>query len=184
MDIKKIYKNILSSNYKYLILISFVGIFLIFISTTKKREKPNKTKVEKTNFQNSEEYATHLENKLNKIISKIKGVGRSEVLVTLENGFENIYANSEKTATNSNENFSGKMSTRNDSQKDIAMKDTKEGKQPVVITQKEPKIKGVLIVCEGANDGLVVEQIHDAVLRSFNIKANQLSVVKRTENLR
>lgn len=178
MDIKKLYKKMLSSKYIYVILIGFVGIFLIFISTIKKKEPHQKTKVENKSFQNSEEYTKHLETKLNNIISKIKGVGRSQVLVTLENGVENIYANSEKTATNSNENLSGKMSTRNDSQKDIAMVDTKEGKQALVVTQKEPKIKGVLVVCDGADNSLVVEQVYDAISKPLNIKRNRLSVVK------
>ena len=70
------------------------------------------------------------------------------------------------------------MSTRNDSQKDIAMVDTKEGKQALVVTQKEPKIKGVLVVCDGADNSLVVEQVYDAISKPLNIKRNRLSVVK------
>ncbi len=179
MDFKKKFQRLINSKYKYVVLIGIIGILLIFLSTTNaKKENIKKQKTEKLEKQNSEEYINHLETKLNNIISKIEGVGRSEVLITMENGIENIYANSEKKATNSNENVSGKMSTRNDIQKDVVVIDTHEGKQALVVTQKEPTIKGVLIVCDGADNISVVEKVTNAVSRSLNIKKNRLSVVK------
>jgi len=173
------FKKLINSKYKYVVLIAIVGIFLIFLSTTNsKKENIKKPKTEKLEKQTPEEYVEQLEKKLNNIISKIKGVGRSEVLITIENGVENVYANSEKKATNSNENVSGKMSTRNDTQKDVVVIDTHEGKQALVVTQKEPTIKGVLVVCDGADNVSVVEKVTDAVSKSLNIKKNRLSVVK------
>lgn len=173
------FKKLINSKYKYVVLIAIVGIFLIFLSTTNsKKENIKEQKTEKLEKKTSDEYVEQLEKKLNNIISKIEGVGRSEVLITIENGIENVYANSEKKATNSNENVSGKMSIRDDTQKDVVVIDTHEGKQALVVTQKEPTIKGVLVVCDGADNVSVVEKVTDAVSKSLNIKKNRLSVVK------
>lgn len=179
MDFKKKFKNLMNSKSKYVVLIGIVGILLIFLSTISSKKEPiKKEKTEKLTSQTSEEYIKQLEVKLNNIISKIEGVGRSEVLITMENGVENVYANSEKKTTNSSENISGKMSTRDDTQKDIVVIDTHEGKKALMVTQKEPTIKGVLVVCDGADNVSVVEKVTDAVSKSLNIKKNRLSVVK------
>lgn len=179
MDFKKQYQKIMSSKLKYIVLLGLVGVLLITLSIANKKEKISKEKIQKkSNTTNADEYVKKLENKLNKIISKIKGVGQSEVFITIENGIENIYANSEKKSTNANENFSGKMSKKDDLQKDVVIVDSNKGKQALVITQKEPTIKGVLVVCDGADDICVVEQVTNAVCKSLNIKKNRMSVVK------
>lgn len=181
MDLKKQLKKIMSLKSRYIIFLGILGIILIIFSTfgTKKKEKKtDETVFANTNITDIEKYSKQLENKLNNIISKIKGVGKSQVLITMENGIENIYANSEKKATNSNENFSGKMSKRDDVQKDVVIIDDHSGKKALMVTQKEPKVKGVLIVCEGADDISVVEQVIDAVSKALNITSNRISVVK------
>ncbi len=179
MDFKKQYEKIMSSKLKYIVLLGLIGILLIVFSITTKKENKSKEKTQnQSNTITTDEYVKKLEDKLNNIISKIKGVGQSEVFITIENGIENIYANSEKKSTNSNENFSGKMSKKDDLQKDVVVIDSNNGKQALVITQKEPTIKGVLVVCDGADDVYVVEQVIDAVCKSLNIKKNRMSVVK------
>ena len=180
MDFKKQLEKLMNSKLKYVFLLCLVGIILILISTTtKKKENTQKEDAKKTyKTMDAKEYEQQLENKLKDIVSKIKGVGKSDVFITLENGVENIYANSEKKTTNSNENFSGKMSKKNDLQKDVVVIDGNKGKKALMITQKEPTIKGVLVVCEGGDDVNVVKQITDAISKSLNIKKNRLSVVK------
>ena len=183
MNFKEQLKKIMSFKFKhnYIMLLGFIGIFLIAFSTlTFKKKDENKQEEIKNcfNHNNTDEYAKQLENKLNNIISKIKGVGKSEVFITIENGIENIYANSEKKTTNSNENLSGKMSKKDDSQKDVVVIDSNEGKKALIVTQKEPKIKGVLVVCEGADNIKVVEDVTQAISKCLNIKKNRLSVVK------
>lgn len=180
MDFKKQLEKLMNSKLKYVVLLGLIGIILILISTTTKKKENTKKQEAKETYKamDTKEYEQQLENKLKSIISKIKGVGKSDVFITLENGIENIYANSEKKTTNSNENFSGKMSKKNDLQKDVVVIDGNKGKKALMITQKEPTIKGVLVVCEGADNVHVVKQITDAVSKSLNIKKNRLSVVK------
>jgi len=189
-NFKKYYEKIMSSKSKYIILLATIGIILIVFSTfTTQKNKKNEIK-DKDNekvrcnegVSQTEEYTRKLEMKLAKIISKIKGVGKSDVMITLENGVENIYANSEKKTTNSNENFSGKMSNRNDLQKDIVTIDGKKGKEALLSTQREPKIKGVLIVCEGGGSSYVVKKVTDATKSALNIGLNAISVSERSKS--
>lgn len=181
MNFKKYYEKILASKSKYIIVIGFIGIFLITISAfSTKKTKPEPKEVSSTSFTttNSEEYVNKLENKINSIISQIQGVGNSKVIITLEKGVENIYANSEKKATNLNENLSGKMSKRDDIQKDVVIIDGTQGKQALIVTQKEPTIRGVIIICEGADNPKTVADVVNSVSKCLNIGTNRLSVVK------
>ena len=181
MKYKKYYEKILASKSKYVIIIGFIGIFLIVLSTFTTKKTEPKTKEVSSNYfttTNTEEYVNKLENKINSIISQIEGVGNSKVIITLEKGIENVYANSEKKATNSNENFSGKMSKRDDIQKDIVIIDGTQGKQALIVTQKEPTIRGVIIICEGADNPKTVADVVNSVSKCLNIGTNRLSVVK------
>ena len=48
-------------------------------------------------------------------------------------------------------------------------------------TQKEPTVKGVVVVCEGADNSVIVNRVTDAVTKSLNIKTNRISVVKKQQ---
>ena len=183
MKFKKYYEKIMASKSKFIIIIGFIGIFLIALSTfsTKKKDEKEKTTLcDKNRSTDMDEYVSKLENKVNSIVSQIDGVGQSKVIITLENGIENVYANSQKKATNTNENFSGKTLKRDDIQTDVVLVDsgTGAGKQGLIITQREPKIRGVMVLCEGGDNVKTVANVVDAVSKCLNIGTNRLSVVK------
>ena len=183
MDFKKIFENLFASNTKKTKLITFLallGIMLITLASFWPTNKNSKNKTLKNNFVETDInlYANQLENKINNIIKKIEGVGNCKVLITMENGIENIYANSEKKISNLNDNMSGMPTKQSDIQRDVALVDGNEGKQALMITQKEPTVKGVVVVCQGAENGLVAKRVTDAVSKALHIKINRLSVVK------
>ena len=183
MEFKKYLEKLLYSKEKtkYILIIGMVGILLISISTLLPKNSNDKNMCGESKNLNlsTEAYVQQLEQKINSMISQIEGVGNSEVVITLENGVENVYANSERKTSDSNENASGKQTNRNNTQHDVVIVDGSGGKQALIVTQKEPSVKGVVVVCEGADNSLIVKRVSDAVTKSLDIKTNRVSVVKR-----
>ena len=183
MNFKKNFENLISSNSKKTKLITFLallGILLITLASFIPTNKNTKNKNLKNNSTETDinTYTNKLENKINNIVKQIEGVGNCKVLITMENGIENIYANSEKKMSNLNENISGTPSQHNDVQRDIVLIDGNEGKQALMVTLKEPPVKGVVIVCQGAENELVAKRVTYAVSKALKITINRLSVVK------
>lgn len=181
MDFKKSFEKFFSkkSIAKYIVMIGFIGILFILISGLLPQKSETKNSVAVSNAATTtEEYTILLEQKINNIVSQIDGVGNSEVVITLENGVENVYANSNRKTSDSNESSKGQSAKRSDTQQDVVIVDGSGGKQALMVTQKEPTVKGVVVVCEGADNSLVVKRVTDAVTTSLNIKTNRVSIVK------
>lgn len=183
MELKKYIDKLMLSKdkTKYVLIIGMVGILLIATSTLipKNSDEKNENISSKNISVTTEAYISQLEKKINSMISQIDGVGNSEVVITLENGVENVYANSERKTSDCNENISGKSTNRNDTQHDVVIVDGSSGKQALIVTQKEPTVKGVVVVCEGADNSVIVKRVTDAVTKSLDIKTNRVSVVKK-----
>lgn len=184
MEFKKKFELWVSSKSNKAKLITILGLFgicLIALSSlfpAKETSKKHNEELTNSNSTSLENYVNCLELKIDNMVRQIEGVGNSKVLITMEKGIENVYANSEKKLTNSNENLSGAPSQRNDIQRDVVVIDGNNGKQALIVTKKEPTVKGVVVVCEGASNGSVAKNVTDAISKSLNIKCNKISVVK------
>ena len=189
MDFKKILIKFSSSKNKanIIILIGFLGIFLIAFSSFRHKFKNAKNSAKTTSSIKSassiEEYTNILESKIKKMVSQIEGAGSCDVTITMERGVENVYANSEKKTQNHGENLSGKPSIQDNVQRDVVVIDDSGGKHALMVTQKEPIVKGIVIVCEGANNPAVAKQIHDAASKALATPANRISVVKGSSKM-
>ncbi len=49
---------------------------------------------------------------------------------------------------------------------------------PYVIQETYPEIRGVLVVAEGGDDPVVVQQIQEAVMALFRVEAHKIKVMK------
>ncbi|MEG1849604.1 MAG: hypothetical protein RR197_03515 [Oscillospiraceae bacterium] len=128
------------------------------------------------------QYTTATEQRLETLLSGIGGVGRARVMVTLENGVEMVYAKDEKQSadkTMSYENASpAKVQEKTDAQQSYILVDSIGGKrQALVVTQLEPKIMGVVVVCPGAGSAVTRERVTDAVTTALGIRSIQVCVV-------
>ena len=94
-----------------------------------------------------------LEQRLEKIVSGIDGTGRCRVMVTLENGVKYVYADVAGTAG---------MTGRD---------------AGALVTELQPTVKGVAVVCEGGNDEGVRRRVTEAVTAVLHITANRVCVV-------
>ncbi len=117
-------------------------VYFIFLSPNKTEEDTGSTQIDATEqtFSSSEEYTSYLENKLKNVITSLKGVGDAKVMVTLEKGFEYVFATEEEIKTSSNGTTITTVT--------IVMVDG----QPVIKEEIYPIVEGIVVVADGAGD--------------------------------
>lgn len=119
-----------------------------------------------------------LEEKLQQVLAKIKGVGDVSVSVTLASGSRTEYAvnasNTVNTTEESDADGSTKSTTQSTNSGTIVFEDKDES--PVVVQESRPRVQGVLIVAEGGDDTEVRSQITAAVAALLDIPVHKITV--------
>lgn len=152
-----------------IIILGIIGILLIFLSEFFSKNETDIT--EKNNVFSIEisENAAELENRLGEAVSKIKGAGKTEVLITFQSSDEYFYAKNSYEDIDENE-----KSSKNE----YVIVEGKNGDEPVFLKKSEAKIRGVLVICEGGKSPLVCEKIIEAVCALLDIPSNKVSVAE------
>ncbi len=111
-----------------------------------------------------------LEERIATLIRQVDGVGDCHVMVTLESGSRLVYA-ADRTYSIAAENDSG-------SEK-ILLIETDGGPAGLLVTEIQPSVKGVAIVCDGGGDPAVCRQVTGLVSAAFNISSGRICVAKQ-----
>ncbi len=178
LDFKKI---IFSKNAA--IILAVVGIVIIFLSDML-FSSDNSNKVDIINETKSDaKFIEDNEKKLKNIIEQIQGVGKCEVMITLEIGGEYIFAVEKKTnqnTVNEKESTTEKKQTIEDTEnKIIIINDNNGGEKPIIVKEILPKIKGIAIVCEGGDKLIVKNRIIETIKTLLDVPINSICVLKK-----
>lgn len=169
---------------RLLLIAGAAGILLIFLSTIWPQNKSPAAQTAKNSVEEATvQYIGKMEQRLLDIVGKIDGVGSMQVMVTLENSVEYVYATQERKNTDKSEDLSGSSTTRtserDDTEKSIIIIENAEGgKEALLRTQIEPTIKGVVIVCEGGDQVAVQKRVTEVVTTALNISSRRVCVSK------
>lgn len=180
---KFFYKFLSHEKNKNLILIlGLAGISLIFISNFFRDKEPNPKKTPEIKS-NSDQYSERMEQNLEGIVSNIQGAGKAKVLVTLENSIETVYATEEKKNKEAAEDKTNGETTRKKESDDcekkyITVKDSEGTEHALAVTEIQPKIKGVIVVCPGGDNPTVQQKIINAVTAALSVPSNKVYVTK------
>ena len=150
---------------KAAVIIGLIGILLLGISELTPKRSNNSEK-QQTSYS---DYTNDLEEKTEKIISSIEGVGKCNVMITLKNSNESVFA---KNIQQNSEN--GNYS----SQSEYVLYNGQNGETPVLIKEFFPEIKGVAVVCSGADSIAVREEIIKCISSLYGISSAKISVSK------
>ncbi len=171
---------------RIIVTIGILGIVLILLSELL---APKSKIVNEVNSQESSLSVSNekLEQQVYALVTSIDGVGRAKVMVTLDTSVEYVYAKEQKSDTDVtkdiSENGNAKTSQKDKTEEKYIFVDGSVGQQPLLTTEKAPRVKGVVVVCEGGDDKLVQSRIIDAVTTAFDIGANRVCVTRMaTEN--
>ncbi len=161
---KDFVKMIKNKHIQLLIIIFIIGTVLMTCFNTSEKEK---VKVEAVGAQNESE-----EEKLSGILSEISGVGDVSVMVTYYGTGEKDIAYETKSETANNE----ERSERSEDKKAV-MSDG----EPVIVRETYPKVKGVIVIAEGADDVQIKRAISDAVVAVLDVPAHRVCIYGKEE---
>lgn len=119
------------------------------------------------------EYCAQTEQRLAEVIAEVQGVGRVKVMLTLEGSDEKIYAVDEKI-----EEKSGGDTAQKNVQSEYVLIDGSRGDEGMILKTNTPKVKGVIVVCDGGGNADVSNQVTKAVGTALGIGANRISVLQ------
>ena len=163
---------------KIIVAVGLVGMGLILASNFWTPKSDKQVAAAKAS---AEEFVAKTEAKLAALVGSIEGAGACQVMVTLENGVEYVYATQDKINTNRVEDTNGdsnKVSQKDDSEKSIIVVDTDQGRQGLLVTEIQPTVKGVVVVCQGGDNAAVSQRIVDAITTALNISSKRVCVTK------
>ncbi len=141
-------------------------------------EKPGESQSYETD--DAWSYEKDLEN----ILSKIKGVGNVDVMITFASTVEDVPAfQTERSENGTSERDSG-GGTREINQSTLKETIIYEeipggGKKPVVVKKMMPEVKGVVVAADGAHDPVVRESICKAVQALLDVPLHRIQVFER-----
>ena len=121
-----------------------------------------------------------LESKLEKILSKIQGVGEVQVCINYQESAEVVAMYNENSKTSSKEETDTSGGTRKieeiDTQKDIIYKENNGEKTPITKKVIQPKIEGAIITAKGANNAETKTNIIQAVEAVTGLATHKIQV--------
>ncbi len=170
-----------------IILIGFAGILILLLSETWGKPddvKPDGEQTTNIQTQNDNEYTyvEDIEKKLGDLIRSIEGAGRTKVMVTLENGVEQVYATQDKTKSSSSSSSEGSFEESLDNENEyIVIKTNDDSETGLIVKIIQPSIRGVAVVCDGADSAVVKQNIVEAVTAVLGISSAKVSVAKMAE---
>lgn len=172
MTAEKYFKNKENTKPILLIVVLFVIVFLLLFTKNEKNEKSSDNYTD--DYKKLCDYTERAQGELEEIIGTITGAGTSRVMLTFESSFESVYANNAKLLEDVE---SGTFPGSKTSEKEIVLAgDRINGETPILLKEICPRVKGVLVVCEGGDDIGVCEQIKNAVSALFGISASKVCV--------
>ncbi len=136
------------------IITAILGVLLIVVGgiSTKKEE----SSYEKIDYKS---YTNELEKKLESFLMSIDGINKVEVIVTLENSSEQVYAQNQTTY-------------------DFLTITSDNGESPVYITEIYPIVRGVAISCTNGGDDEVKMKINRLISAYLGISSNRIEIVE------
>ena len=158
--------------YRVVLILGIAGMVLIGASAFREK-KPTSPQAD---ISDTAHYIAQMEDRLERMVSSVRGAGRAEVMITLQNGVEYVYANEQKINSDHTESDS-QTSVRDDSHKTVVTVDNGTGKSGLLVTEIQPVIRGVVVTCEGAADETVAALVGQAVCTALDITEKRVCVI-------
>lgn len=147
-----------------------------FSPTSNSEIKTNRKELQKSDPEST------MEKKLTRILSNITGVGEVAVNVTLKTGPEYKYAKNDDLSTQETKEEANDGGTRSikkrEEQREVVIIRKNDGSEEAVIKKKtKPKIKGVMVVAQGADSSYVKADLISAIKTGLGVPAHKIVVL-------
>lgn len=180
-SILSILSQLMESNKKIKIAIYsgvvIIAVFIFFLSrgggASAKSKQDDASNVNSRNPGSELTEVRELEQRLETILSSMNGVGRVKVMITFESTSELIIATEDESNESGNSSSSGSRP---------ATLSGSGGESPIILTQINPKIRGVVVIAEGASSISVKMDILAAASTVLGVKENCVEVFEMNRN--
>lgn len=146
-----------------------VGVILLLIgnhAVGEKEKDDSSMPDEEHRAMSMEEYRAALEERMAFICAQVAGVGEVNVIVSLEGGYEYVYAYDEKyTASGQSTSY--------------IIIGSGSGESLVYLTERVPAITGIGVVCTGGGDVEVRREVTSLLSAAFGVGTNKIYVTER-----
>ena len=125
-----------------------------------------------------------VEERLKNVLSCIRGAGRVEVMITYETNGEIVTAMTTSTNTNTSESVDGDRESsqqQTTESSEPAKVDGSAGDEPIVLMERQPTVRGVIVVAEGAADIAVRLDLQRAVRAVLDVPITNIEVFELGE---
>ncbi len=161
-----------------LLILVLVGLILIVISIPSERKEDRTEEPEET--YEEDDYAKQMERRLEKILDKTEGVGNVSVMITLESSEETVVEKDASGSVSSSSDGGNGTQNQTDSSETTVFEEQSDGTQTPYVSKKfAPEIDGVIVVADGGDDPVVIENITGAVKALFDVDMHKIKVMKR-----
>ena len=159
--------------YKYVLMVVALGALLL-AWPQRTKDSGGISAAQETQEQSQREELAELETAMEEILGKISGVGRVEVMLTLQSGSEKVLA------SESSLQYSGSAQAPDDYKRSTeTVIVSGGGDDSVVVTQERcPQYRGALVVCEGGGSDTVRLQVTEAVAALTGLGTDRIAVVR------
>ena len=139
-----------------------IGLLLLIIALPVRKNEESTETEESTGgvSQNlsEQDWQTGMEDRLARVLEQVRGVGKAEVFLTCEGTQEKVV---EKDETET-----------------VYERDSRGNQTPYVSSEIYPRVTGVLVVAQGGDDPVVIQNIQEAVQVLFQVEAHKIKVMK------
>lgn len=168
----------------WLLLLALV-IVIFWPAGSGKETASGETEVPEQTAQEIQSQEEAMEQALADTLAQVDGVGAVRVALTLESTNRKIVEKDVPDSQSSETRTSGDETSENSSfsqeESTVYEKDGSGAETPYVISEEYPAVRGVLIVAEGGDNPVVIQEIQEAVMALFGVDAHKIKVMKMKE---
>lgn len=180
------------SKKSHLLLILLSGLLLVVIAIPADSPKSEQSETESM-VQNTSDletdavtYGEYLEKRIAKALEYVDGVGKTEIVITLSSNGQKIVEKDQQSSsqTTTEEDSNGGVRNVEDKSSErtsIYTQDADGAQIPYISEERMPEIKGVIVIAEGGDDAVVVQNITEAIQALFGVEAHKIKIMKRTD---
>lgn len=171
------FKNLFSGeNGKKILIFGAAAVMLLLLLSTvscgSKTASHEKTDINEL-AEDTAKIEQTLEQRLERLLEKIDGVGTVSVMITLDRTSQQLYEKDEKTETKSQ---NGPDSGTEDTARETEVVLAGSAKEPLLTGVVQPKVRGAAVVCSGADDPVIREKVTYTVAKALNIGISKVYV--------
>lgn len=160
---------------RVLVLVGVVGIALLALPELLPRGRERAAVAAGDAAVAAADIEAAFEKRITALLTQVEGVGDCRVMVTLENSAKAVYA----TQSTHNDTQQADGSNSASGSEEVLLVDTDTGPVGLLLTELQPSVKGVVVVCAGGGDPAVSEQVTQLVATAFHISSRRVCVAKQ-----